>query len=66
MNGKHGREHLYGTKEVATILGISKTTATELMHMFEARGQLYRVGRLMRVKAAVFSDWLEHERKVEG
>ena len=40
------------------ILGISKSKANAIMHMFEYRGQLFRDGRLMRVEISVFENWL--------
>ena len=46
------------------ILGISKSKANQLMHMFEFRGQLFRDGRVMRVRIKDFEQWLE-ERESE-
>ena len=67
MLTKHGkpiRTSYYGTREFRAVLGIGKTKANELMHMFEERGLMYRVGRLMVVKAKVFEDWLEYECRI--
>ena len=62
----HGKPvQYYGTKEFKAILGIGKTKANELMHMFEQRGLLFRVGKLMKVKASVFDDYLKYECKVD-
>lgn len=41
------------------ILGISKSKANALMHMFEYQGKLFRDGRLMRVEIGVFEEWLQ-------
>lgn len=46
------------------ILGISKSKANQLMHMFEFRGQLFRDGRVMRVRIKDFEQWLK-ERESE-
>ena len=59
------RSQYYGTREIRAILGIGKTKANELMHMFELRGQAYKVGKLYKVKEKVFNDWLNYECKVE-
>ena len=55
----------YGTREIRAVLGVGKQKANELMHMFEERGQLYRVGKLLKVKEKVFQDWLAYECNVE-
>lgn len=60
------RTAYYGTREIQAILGIGKQKANELMHMFEERGQLYRVGKLLKVKTKVFNDWMDYECKMEG
>lgn len=57
------RDKLIGTKEIGEVLGVGKTCANEIMHLFEKRGQLYRVGKLLKVKEKVFRDWLEYECK---
>ena len=64
-HGRPVRAQYYGTREIRAILGIGKTRANELMHMFEQRGLLFRVGRLMMVKANVFDDYLKYECKVD-
>lgn len=40
------------------ILGISKSKANAIMHMFENQGKLLREGKLMRVEVSVFEKWL--------
>ena len=56
------RSVYYGTREIKAILGIGKTKANEIMHMFEQRGQLYRVGNRMKIKDKHFQDWLDEMR----
>lgn len=63
-HGRPVRAQYYGTREIRAVLGIGKQKANEIMHMFEARGQLYRIGRLLKVKEKVFQDWLSYECKV--
>ena len=41
------------------ILGISKSKANAIMHMFEYQGKLFRDGRLLRVEIGAFEEWLE-------
>ena len=55
------KERYIGTAEIVDCLSCGRTFANEIMHMFEARGQAYKVGRLYRVKEKVFRDWLESE-----
>ena len=59
------RSQYYGTREIRAILGIGKTKATEIMHIFEARGQLYRVGNRMKIKDKHFQEWLQDECRTE-
>jgi len=60
------RERYIGSKEIMFILGVGYTRANEILHMFEYRGQMYRIGRSMKVKEKVFNDWLQYECKQEG
>lgn len=60
-HGRTVRVSFYGTREIRAVLGIGKTKANEIMHMFEQRGQVYEVGNRYKVRAQIFEDWLEHE-----
>jgi len=53
------KRRYYSTKDVQEILGISRTKAIQIMHIFEYRGQLFRCGSTMRVEIKVFEDWLK-------
>lgn len=55
------KRRYYSTKDVMEILGISKSKANAIMHMFEYRGKLFREGKLMRVEISVFERWLEEK-----
>ena len=48
----------YDAKDIMSILGVGKNTAYELMHMFEARGKLFRHGKTIRVRQDYFDKWL--------
>ena len=54
-----------GTAEIMARLPVGKTKATEILHLFAERGQLFRVGRVMMIPEKVFEDWLRHECRVE-
>ena len=60
-HGRPVRAQYYGTREIRAVLGIGKQKANEIMHMFEERGQLFRIGRLMKIKESTFLDWLTYE-----
>lgn len=47
----------YSTKEVQTILGVSRTTANQIMHELEYAGHLLRHGTMMRVEIQAFDEW---------
>ena len=47
----------YSTKDVQTILSVSRTTANQIMHEFERAGQLFRHGTTIRVEINVFDEW---------
>lgn len=47
----------YSRKDICDMLGISKTRGLQIMHMFEQRGQLFRDGRVMRVRIEDFEKW---------
>ena len=55
------KRRYYSTKDVMEILGISKSKANAIMHMFERQGKLLRAGKLMRVEVPVFEGWLEEK-----
>lgn len=63
-HGKPVKVQYYGTREIRAILGIGKTKANELIHLFEERGLVYRVGRMKKVKASTFNDYMEYECKI--
>lgn len=48
----------YDTKDVMDVLKVGRRKANEIMHMFEARGELFRCGKTMRVRKAYFDAWL--------
>lgn len=52
------KRRYYSTKDVMEILGISKSKANAIMHMFEHQGKLLREGKLMRVEVSVFEKWV--------
>lgn len=49
----------YSTKEVQTMLAVSRTTANEIMHEFERAGHLFKRGATLRVEIAAFDEWLK-------
>lgn len=51
----------YSTKDVQTILAVSRTTANQIMHIFDKRGQLFRSGSIMRVKIRDFEEWVNEQ-----
>ena len=51
------KKKYYGTTDIMTVLGCSRSKATTIMHMFDARGQLLRDKRLLRVKISDFEEW---------
>lgn len=48
----------YSSKDIMLILGIGRRKANEIMHMFEARGMMFRCGKTMRVRITYFTEWL--------
>lgn len=55
----------YCADDVARILGVGKNTSYEILHSFEARGQLFKFGKTLRVRVDYFNKWLEeHEKTV--
>ena len=48
------KKRFYSARDIQTMLGISRSKANQIMHHFERQGQLYRDGRLMRVKIEDF------------
>ena len=48
----------YDAKDIMSILGVGKNTAYELLHMFEVRGKLFRIGKTIRVRQDLFDEWL--------
>ena len=60
------QQQYYSTKEVARLLSVSKTTANQIMHMFEYRGQLFRYGNTLRVEIKVFNEWVDQQKRIGG
>lgn len=48
----------YDSKDIQEALKVGKRKANEIMHMFEARGELFRYGKTMRVRKTYFDAWL--------
>lgn len=51
------KQKYYSTKDIETVLNISRSKAIQLMHMFGERGQLLRQGNTLRVEIKVFEAW---------
>lgn len=58
------KRRYYSTNDIMEILGISKSKANAIMHMFEYQGKLLREGKLMRVEVSVFEKWLEEKAQI--
>ncbi len=56
------QQKYYSTKQEAKLLSVSKTTANQIMHMFEHRGQLFRYGNTLRVEIKVFDEWVNMQK----
>lgn len=52
-------KRFYSTADIQNILGIGRTTANQIMHLFEKRGQLFRTGNTMRVEIKIFEEWVK-------
>ena len=48
----------YSTKDVQTILAVSRTTANQIMHEFEGTGHILKHGSTLRVEIKAFDEWL--------
>jgi hypothetical protein len=55
------KKRYYSTKDVQTILGVSRSKANQIMHMFAHRGQLLVHGNTLRVEISVFEDWCKEQ-----
>lgn len=55
------KQRYYSTKDVQIILGVSRSKANQIMHMFDYRGQLFKNGSTLRVEIAVFEDWCKEQ-----
>ncbi len=51
------KKRFYSAKDIETILGVSRSKAIQIMHIFEKRGQLFRLGNTLRVEIDVFERW---------
>lgn len=47
----------YSTKDIETVLNVSRSKAIQIMHMFGERGQLFRQGNTLRVEIKIFEAW---------
>ena len=53
----------YTAKDIMGMLSVSKDKAYEILHSFAARGQLFRVGKTLRVRADYFEKYLNRMEK---
>jgi len=53
------KRRYYSARDIMEILGVSKSKANAIMHMFEYQGKLFRDGRLMRVEVGAFEEWIQ-------
>lgn len=53
-------------KDIRAALGCSRDRAYEIIYSFDARGQLYRIGRKLMIKERVFKLWLEEHNTNQG
>lgn len=51
------KQRFYSAKDIESILGVSRSKANQIMHIFEKRGQLFRSGNTLRVEIDVFERW---------
>ena len=51
------KKRYYSAKDIETILGVSRSKANQIMHIFEKRGRLFRLGNTLRVEIDVFERW---------
>lgn len=49
----------YSPNDIMSVLSVSRTEAHRIMHEFEQRGQLFRHGKLLRIKVTDFELWVE-------
>lgn len=49
----------YDTKDIMDVLKVGKRKANEIMHMFDQRGEMFRLGKTMRVRKTYFDAWLD-------
>lgn len=52
-------QKFYSPSDIMAVLSVSRTEANRIMHEFENRGQLFRKGRLLRVRVSDFDAWTE-------
>lgn len=58
------KQRYYSTRDVQTILGVSRSKAIQIMHLFGKRGQLFRVGNTMRVEITTFERWCQENQRM--
>lgn len=57
------KQRYYSTRDVQTILGVSRSKAIQIMHLFGKRGQLFRQGNTLRVEIDTFEHWCQENQK---
>lgn len=58
MNYDPEKKRYMSTRDVQEVLGVSRTTANQIMHIFESRGELFRHQNTMRVPTRHFEKWV--------
>ena len=55
----------YTAEDIAVILNVGKNTSYEILHSFDARGQLFKLGKTLRVRQDYFEQWLREKEAPE-
>lgn len=55
------KKGFYTAEDIAAILDVGKNTSYEILHSFEARGQLFKFGKTLRVRIDYFDKWLKEQ-----
>jgi len=53
------KHRYYRAEDIVNILAVSRREAYVILHSFAAKGQLFRQGRLLRVRTDYFEQYLQ-------
>ena len=58
--GREAPKRFYSSQDIMQMMSVGKTKALEYIHMFDRSGKVFHDGRILRVDAEAFDNYIKH------